>query len=417
LFVLFHDAVQEEDIALTRGVSQGSDGVPSPKASGQQAGASFAPGGVAFCKSGKLLKALALLGAAALLSTVGYAVSRARPTRGQGSAADAVNEDIVLGSGELPEDLDPAPQPEISQIGHTLHCSYQTTDRCPVSQLFFNADLHEVATENLMQVGRGLFRHADRDLVRDTVAAGFKQISQQLEEHAPAAFQALTQIKLEAKDTNAVLSWLRLTSVPEVQSIGFEVALAVRRSLTVNRAKVRAQIEGILQMNLDKIKDLRDELLPPSVLKFLGSSNQWEMTLEEENLQVMEAHHNDGEFYGSLSAEFYSENRSGAPKKLPAEEKAYGAWGGVLEQGRVFIDIIKLVSAAHGVELLVPPQATALAANIDVKDLGSELLSCELYQDDGMNNFMKALFCPLKYGSQGLDAFRAVHAMQAPLAA
>jgi len=108
---------------------------------------------------------------------------------------------------------------------------------------------------------------------------------------------------------------------------------------------------------------------------------------------------------------------SGAPKKLPAEEKAYGAWGGVLEQGRVFIDIIKLVSAAHGVELLVPPQATALAVNIDVKDLGSELLSCELYQEDGMNNFMKALFCPLKYGSQGLDAFRAVHAMQAPLAA
>jgi len=275
-----------------------------------------------------------------------------------------------------------------------------------------------VATENLMQVGRGLFRHADRDLVRGTVVAGFKTVSQQLQEHAPAAFEALTQIKLEAKDANAVLSWLRLMSVPAVQGIGFEVALAVRRSLTVNRAQVRAQIEGVLQTNLANIKDLRNELLPPSLLKFLGSGNQWEMTLEEENLQVMEAFRKDGDFYGSLSAEFYAESRSGALKNLSVEEKAYGAWGGVLEQCRVFIDIIKLVSAVHGVELLVPAQATALAVNIDVKDFGSELLSCELYQEDGMNNFMKALFCPLKYGSQGLDAFRAVHAMeQAPLAA
>merc|ERR1712032_622989 len=231
-------------------------------------------------------------------------------------------------------------------------------------------------------------------------------------QHSPAAFKALTEIKLEAKDTNAILSWLRLMSVPEVQSIGFGVALAVRRSLTMNRAKARAQIEGILDTNLAKIKDLRDELLPPSILKFLGSSNQWEMTLEQENLQVMESFHKGGEFYGSLSAEFYSNNHSGAPKKLPSEEKAYGVWGGVLEQSRVFIDVIKLAAKVHDVELLVPPQATSLAANIDIKDLGSELLSCELYEEDGMNNFMKALFCPLKYGSQGLDALRAVHAME-----
>ncbi|CAK0884467.1 unnamed protein product, partial [Prorocentrum cordatum] len=60
------------------------------------------------CQGGRLRKALALLGAAALLSTVGCAVARAqRPdVPGRGSAADVVGEDIELGSGAVPQGLE-----------------------------------------------------------------------------------------------------------------------------------------------------------------------------------------------------------------------------------------------------------------------------------------------------------------------
>jgi hypothetical protein len=383
LFVLFQDAaaVPEEGLGLTRQASAdiptGGFGTPTMEVSGSHRGRA-------------LLKIASLLGGFVMVAALAVCFFRSPSLHDQASTKDALGEDMVLGSEVMPEDLQPAPERHSAQLGHRQHCSYDTTDRCPVSQLFYNSELNEVVTENLMQVGKGLFRHADRDLVRDTVAAGMQKIYGQLKEHSPVALEALTHVELTSKGKNAVLTWMRLSSIPEVQTIGYEVALAVRRSLSLDPDTIRTQIEGVLQSNLDKIADLRDDLLPPSVFKFLNSEQQWQMTLQSENLRVMQAFHEGGELYGSMSAEFYSDKQKGAPKRLPSEEKAYGAWGGVLEQGRIFLDIIKLVAASHGVTLLIPEQATALQVNVDVKDLGSDLLSCELYDEDGMNNFMKA---------------------------
>lgn len=365
-------------------------------------------------RGGKGLKALALTAGAALvccavLTAYGGAMRRSSQ---EGPGSGLVGKSSVIGSQKVPEDLDSAPEPEHFMIGHPgYHCTYATTERCPASELFFNSDVFEVATENLMQVGRGIFKPRDRDLVRDTVAAGFRNISKQIEEHADASLEALQHIQLDIQERNSVLTWLRLMSCPEVQSIGYEVAMAVRRSMSSDPAVVRSAVEEILSTNLDNVKALRDELIAPAMLEYWGPEQQWELTLDPENIAVMQAFRH-GEFYGSLDADFYSKNVSGLIKQLPVEEKAYGAWGGVLEQGRALIDIVRLLSRRQSIELLVPRQATSLDVNVDVKDLGSELLSCELQPKDGMNNLMKALFCPLKYGSQGMDALRAVHHME-----
>jgi hypothetical protein len=291
---------------------------------------------------------------------------------------------------------------------------YGVALECPASELLFNAEVHEVCTENLMRVGRGLFKHADREIVRDAVSAGFRNISRQLHERWPEAMRQLTRVEFTERQKNSLVSALRLLSVPEVQRIGFEVALAIRRSLSFEPQVVRKNVQEILLSNIGELLRLRGDLISERLEELWGIGLNWQMTLQPENLQVMEAFHS-GEFFGSMSADFYASNRSGAPGRLPPEEKSYGAWGGVLEEGRVFLGLVQLAARAAGQkDLDLPPEATSLSSNVDVKDLGSELLSCELHEKDGMNNFMKALFCPLKYGAQGLEALRSIAQMAPP---
>jgi len=323
---------------------------------------------------------------------------------------------IVIGSRHVPKGLRPAPKPKIMFVGHpSYHCVYPMAEDCPARELFWNAEVHEVVTENLMQVGCGLLVHADRDLVRNTVAAGFRNISLNVMRHAPTIADIMFRLRISEAEKNLVLTSLRLISLPEVQRIGFKVALAIRRSLSHDRDTIQHKIEQMLQASLDEITNLVHELVSPPLLKLWGpghARHQWDMTLENENIHVMTTF-SGGKFYGSMNASFYAAAHGGAPGYLPREEKAYGAWGGILEEGRALLDVIRLIvrSSGNG-NLAVPGWAASLADNVDMQDLGRELLSCELHEKDGMDNFMKAIFCPLKYGTQGIDALRAVAQMR-----
>jgi hypothetical protein len=248
------------------------------------------------------------------------------------------------------------------------------------------------------------------------VAPGLRNISARLRAHAPRALEALESMRLDRDEEAALLSWVSLMSIPEVQTVGFEVTLAIRRSLTLNESSdtLADRIQDMLLSNAVKVHELWGDYVTPAMIGIWNGSRQWQMTLQTENLKVMQAFSKTGQLYGSMSASFYAQNSSRLPEKVPAEEKAYGAWGGVLEQARVLLGAVQLASQARGTELLIPAQATNLGNNVDVEDLGSELLSCELQSKDGMNNFMKAIFCPLKYGIQGVEALRAVHRWQHP---
>jgi len=319
----------------------------------------------------------------------------------------AQRKDMVIGSPTVPEELPNPPQSPPMRTGHpAYHCSYEMADECPAFHLFFNPEVFEVATENIMQVGRGLMLHSDREVVKSTIKAGFRNISTKLKQRAPNVVYQLSLVKITEDEKDAVLTWMRLMSTAEVQSVGYEVALAMRRSTSLEKDVVKSSIESMLRSNRAEIQQLRDQLISESVLKFWGTATPFRLSLADENIQMIEAVHG-GKFFGSLNASFYADFKPGS-MKLPRQEKAYGAWGGVLEEARVLLDTIRLVALVKGKDVSVPQWATSLRENVDVEDLGSELLSCELHEEDGMNNFMKALLCPLKYGAQGMDALRAV---------
>mmetsp|Transcript_23504 Transcript_23504/g.65858 ORF Transcript_23504/g.65858 Transcript_23504/m.65858 type:complete len:431 (+) Transcript_23504:97-1389(+) len=381
---------------------------PQLEVGGVPAATAMGPGGQGKCGCG--LKTLVAAVSAALV--LAGAVVAFASQRGTGAPApplrSAQQNKIMIGTPHVPEELPEPPQSERAQIGHpAYHCAYSMSPTCPAKELFWNPEIYEAATENLLQVGRGLLVHADRDTVRDTVAAGFKNISDKLELVAPDIAKRLATFQVHEKQKNAVLTAMRLISMPEVQSIGFEVSLAIRHSTSWKKGTLRSEIESTLRRNATQIARLRDEDVSSLVLEALGDGHQWDMTLSPENVKIMKAFHN-GTFFGSMNASFFAEFHPTNPRAIPLQEKAYGAWGAVLEQIRTVMYFVSLLAETAGEPLRMPLDVASLANNVDVEDLGSELLSCELHRQDGMNNLMKALFCPLKYGTQGLEALRAV---------
>jgi len=270
-------------------------------------------------------------------------------------------------------------------------------------ELFWSPEVHEVATENLMQVGKGLLVHADRDGIRTAVARAFRNVSLRLEAREHSAAAMLATLRLSEAEKGAVLTSLRLLSMPQVQSIGLDVGLAIRSSASTDPTIVEDTIEAAVRPHLAGIERLRDDLVSGTLFELWGVGKRWRMSLAPENIQVMQASHGGKLYTGSAS------------EIPPLEEKNLVVLGGVLEEARALLDVLSLCAHREGQDLHVPAWATSMGDNIE---LGPGLLSCELgFAHDvkaDFKDFMRALFCPLKYGSQGIDALRAVSDLMGP---
>lgn len=285
-------------------------------------------------------------------------------------------------------------------------CIYEETPLCPAKALFENPEVHDVAAANLMRVGyNGLILRRDFSMVRAIVVASFGNISHQISKYAPAAADTLDKIPLTKIQKDAVVNSLRLMSDPRVQNIGFDVGLAIRDSPGVGRTNLKHRIEEKLRPRLEEIRKLREELMPGQLRTLWAKNYQWEMTLEPENVRVMRMQ-NGGKLapvFTSLQ-DVYLSGTTRAP--MAPAEKFYGILGGLLEEARALVDISRLCSSMFGKELDVPLWVTSLPGT---HNFSSDILSCEIRtEDDNKINFMKALFCPLKFGTQGMDALRAV---------
>jgi len=205
---------------------------------------------------------------------------------------------------------------------------------------------------------------------------------------------------------NAVIDSIRLMSDPRVQGIGRDVGQAIHDSKSTNRAELKRRIQAKLQPRMNEITKLRSEVMPGPLHQAWGGEHQWTMTLDKENIRVMGTYHGDAK-YGSIRKSFGSYAHS--DELTPFSLTTYSILGGVLEQGRALLDIIELCGRHFGKHLEVPYWVTYLGGNMEVT---SELLSCEHHfvnpnRLDVKLNSTSALFCPLKFGTQGMDALKA----------
>lgn len=294
-------------------------------------------------------------------------------------------------------------------------CTYAKSAKCPAFELLLNPWIHDVATGVLMRAGNGLFHVDDHKILRGLVKEGFQNISIGLRQNHPNVAEALNSIQIGKKDIDVVLNLMQIMDDPRLQSIGFDVAQAIHKAANTNlsmdastrRSYIKYHIEQTLFPHRAKISWLRNELIHAPLHEFLGEGNQWSMTLQPDNIRIMETigvgwinvideHHQ----------QFQVQLRKTAHVKEPMTDlfnipqNNFGIFGGVLEQSRALLDIIKIHAHSVSNDLDIPQLVFADKGN-------TEVVSCDLAEGKPALWFLKAILCPLKLGIQGIDALRA----------
>jgi len=272
----------------------------------------------------------------------------------------------------------------------------------PATSLFHDAEVQEVATESIMLVGADILRRRDRHLVRAAVATGFRNMSVQIETRAGEVFSQLEGIRLNATQARAVLGMMRLIGDERVRSIGVDVGQAMHDAGTSQAKAVQQAVEAKLGSRLEEIREARDELVPKALREIWRGSNHWEMTLDPENIRIM------GPYRRGKFAALASSNVFGVQKveETPFNKMVFGILGGILEEGRALIHVVGLIAHLQDMDIRVPTWVTALGGNLAVTN---QDLNCEHHFNTEIEiKLMKSLFCPLKFGTMGLEAMRAL---------
>jgi hypothetical protein len=272
----------------------------------------------------------------------------------------------------------------------------------PATSLFHDAEVQEVATESIMLVGADILRRRDRHLVRAAVATGFRNMSIQIETRAGEVFSQLEGIRLNATQARAVLGMMRLIGDERVRSIGVDVGQAMHDAGTSQAKAVQQAVEAKLGSRLEEIREARDELVPKALREIWRDSSHWEMTLDPENIRIM------GPYRRGKFAALASSNVFGVQKveETPFNKMVFGILGGILEEGRALIHVVGLIAHLQDRDIRVPTWVTALGGNLAVTN---QDLNCEHHFNTEIEiKLMKSLFCPLKFGTMGLEAMRAL---------
>jgi len=275
---------------------------------------------------------------------------------------------------------------------------------CVMLDLFEHPEVVEVAAGLVLRVGRKMFGGpGDRAMVRDVVATSFRNISDQLKARVPDVADKMKTLLISELQKKAVLSSMELLANEEVQTIGLDVAYSIHEAALskedfreVTRDYVSDFVEEKLRDRLPELVKMRKTLVPGFVRVLWGNVHQWDMTLDPENIGTM---------LGG-SGKFASVFELGSSVDMGRKHDAI--LGAVLEIGRALIDLIKVCSRSYDTELAIPPWATSMTGRVS-----PELMSCQRdLKGNEQVEAMKTLFCPLKYGSQGLEALRAMPEMQ-----
>jgi len=259
-------------------------------------------------------------------------------------------------------------------------------------------EVRHAVVHSLMRVGADFLGPSEERSVQTSVTYVWGNASQQLQVLAPEAVKALKELHLGSSQQEALLSSVHLLSDPHVHTIGLDVARAIHGSLFSDRERLRLTVEERLQPRLDHIASLRDGIVDDSLLKLWKEEGgrPWDLTLEQENIRIMQTA--GGKYISKLDG----------PHKVNIAEKLYGIASGAVEEFRALLSMLKPYVELQGGGLQVPAFATLLDGGI-----GSGPVSCELItMDDNKADLVQAMFCPLRFGTQGSEALRAAADMK-----
>merc|ERR1719277_2622189 len=97
-------------------------------------------------------------------------------------------------------------------------------------------------------------------------------------------------VRLSEAQWSAVVSILRLLRNTRVRALGAEVTAALQTDGVMLAGKYVLQelIEARLRPRTAEVRELRDELVPAPMREVWGLRHPWALTLDSENLQLMQ---------------------------------------------------------------------------------------------------------------------------------
>jgi len=287
------------------------------------------------------------------------------------------------------------------------YCSYREMPVCPSSQLFHNPEVHRIVSENINQSSVGYLHPSDRHMLNHLVVEGMVNISRHLRFAAPELAQELDMLQLNQELRDAVLSYIRIVGDSRVQSIGGDVAVALRSFAAKGREELISRIDLELFPHLEEIQKLRLELMPTALLELWRPAHEWALTLDAPRLHAMKAAR-DGKINFARDAIVLQELQDNAKGKS-YNAKVVAILGGVLEQAQALLNAIKLCTQLFDTQLRLPVRAGSALGDGRLAALDATALSnaCELGLASTVNGGT-TLACPLQLGGLGLDALRAL---------
>ena len=111
---------------------------------------------------------------------------------------------------------------------------------------------------------------------------------------------------MSEEQTSSVLGVVRHMSDARVQNLGRELTHALREFLhtspTWDRANMEMHVRQALQPRLEKIRRLRDEVIPPSLRRQKASGIQrWGLSLNTDQMRVVKSFNNEWQLEFDMS--------------------------------------------------------------------------------------------------------------------
>jgi hypothetical protein len=311
-------------------------------------------------------------------------------------------------------------------------------------ELLEHADVHQVATDNLLKIHSDWFgQKLSPWVTRNLAEQIFRNMSRQLAKQDPKL--ANQEISPEQKD--ALVHAMRYLSDNRVQKFGYDVAKAVKTIAKKNPAslndpaKLKKSIARTLgKTKLAEIRSLRDEMFPDELAKEYGKGGGFEHLLDPKRVQFMSKIDDkwEDQFKMMMANEEtspqerrmqgYTGGWGGAPAgaapaygapagfgvqtttdhNLGTTEAVLGTMGAIAEEANALVRMIRPMGKEFKNDLNVSPMATS---GIGAAAFMLETADCEINAAMDKFNPIEMAGCPLEFGSEGFDACREFLAM------
>jgi len=269
------------------------------------------------------------------------------------------------------------------------------------SQLFHSRELAEVATDNVMKIGRGEISPDQRDDVLAHVTARFRNISTEIASRHPEVPAQLDAIQLDAQQQKAILDDMRGLSDPRLQALGRDVGLVLHAGLAASREPSSA-LDALLQEHfsprIGALRQLRDEVTPAELREDEEDGGEGPgLALDPERMSLVQTIHKWNVEIDFSRPELGQEASSVRGRRLKSSMMAGLK---MMEHAQKFFKTIQKFAKKAGITL---PDLKDILDKVNV----GKLCKCAL-SAVSKGKMMSVMKCGMQFASAAMDVLKSI---------